>query len=121
MTPADALTKIEAELQAATPGPWKVTEYLATIFRKLTGPDLSTVGSVFGAPNAALIAHAPTYLAALVEVAKAAQRFRHYGDLINNWLADGPTERRDDWIHELHKARADTDAALDALTKAVNE
>ena len=55
MTPAEALSQIETELREATPGPWEV-------------------GVTYNYDrNATLIAHAPTYLAALVRVVRAVQ------------------------------------------------
>ena len=91
MQPSDALAQIEAELRAATPGPWyfatdkphdnplignytqlcsladEVDEYEADILSADDCADLFVAE-----PNAALIAHCPTYLAALVKVAEVA-------------------------------------------------
>ncbi len=122
MTPAEALSQIETELREATPAPWyfatdkphdnplignytqlcsladEVDEYEADILSADDCADLFVAE-----PNATLIAHCPTYLAALVEVAKAA----------NNGLFECENlESGEPWYKWLR-------AALDALTKAV--
>ena len=109
MTPDDALTKIEAELAAATPGPWVVRRMFEgwDIYQKGGVEDCVIDNGGMQRKDAELISHAPTYLAALVEVARCAAKQpracarRHYG-------LDLPCDNcKALW------------AALDALTKAV--
>ena len=105
----DALTKIEAQLAAATPRPWEAVDTHSE--RDLHGWGCGwTIKFGDGSGHygylqrdAILISHAPTYLAALVEVAKAA----------NNGLFECENMESDEpWYKWLR-------AALDALTKAV--
>lgn len=78
------IAQIRAELEAATPGPWswmggnpEYDEYEA-----LEGPTARVLGSevahafhtCLSEADATLIANAPTYLSALLDVAEAAQR-----------------------------------------------
>lgn len=76
--PVTTIEQIRKELEAATPGPWvehddEIWGHTATIVshRRICTPrDANRVA------NATLIAHAPAYLAALLDVAEAAQVFR---------------------------------------------
>ena len=118
---ADALTKIEAELAAATNADlWAVeTSFTTEGFAWVSGLDwqFPTPGDgEIPIANATLIAHCPTYLAALVEVAKALKVAR---DELTRWgwgdfhYGAQPQEK------PVVDAIAVADAALDALTKAV--
>lgn len=89
-----SVERIRAELEAATPGPWAIS-YLCKGFGQRetrTPAGICSVGEqkrmivvdVLESPlgqirrqqaDIALIAHAPTYLAALLDVAEGAQQF----------------------------------------------
>lgn len=71
-----AIDQIRKELDAATPGPWEVATgpklgWVAQINDLWVVHDVEEAGPVEA--DATLIAHAPTYLAALCDVAEAAQ------------------------------------------------
>ena len=74
MTPTDALTKIEAELAAATPDDL-LRRVITAWDHKFTHPANSAVEIV--QPRIAVHVLRPTYLAALLEVARAAEFVRH--------------------------------------------
>ncbi len=98
MTPAEALSQIETELREATPGPWEV-------------------GVTYNYDrNATLIAHAPTYLAALVKVARAASDLKQC-IMTSTDLYDHTFVISDDatFVNDARTLRT----ALDAFTKAV--
>ena len=111
---ADALTKIEAELAAVPDRPWTIfgcnmDQYPESEFgypQRITNGGAVLIAECFEEPLtpdiARFIAHAPTYLAALVEVAKEAQLHLDY-------------HHADDYQGELLRA------ALDALPKVVEE
>lgn len=105
MTPADALTKIEAELAAATPDDL-LHRVITAWDHEFTHPANSAVDIVQA--RIAVQVLRPTYLAALVGVAKAAANVRRQYE---RW-AIGLR-----W--DIAKANDDLFAALDALTKAV--
>lgn len=112
---ADALTKIEAGLAAVPDRPWTIfgcnmDKHPLSEFgypQRITNGGAVLIAECYEEPLtpdiAQFIAHAPTYLAALVEVAEAA----------NNGLFECENrESGEPWYKWLR-------AALDALTKAV--
>jgi hypothetical protein len=108
------IEQIRAELDAATPGPWEVVE------PESHGPGIEAPGAnesivVYsddpeggvetGLADATLIAHAPTYLASLLDVAEAAQRFMDAADL-RLGQGDAYFDTYHDARHDLYQALA---------------
>ena len=132
---ADALTKIEAELAAVPDRPWTIfgcnmDKHPLSEFgypQRITNGGAVLIAECYEEPLtpdiARFISHAPTYLAALVEVAKAevaAKHIRHATDCAQvSWAHLVLEGHRGDPEPACSCGLAAIRAALDALPKAV--
>jgi hypothetical protein len=95
------IEQIRAELEAATPGPWVVgSDGRIWDVHEPVGGERCITGFA-GMPlyfDGELIAHAPAYLAALLDVAEAAQSLRGAGRLKKNPRLTSALERLDQVI-----------------------